>query len=29
MRFHVANLVDAYQRLLVTDRLRPFDQNAA
>jgi glycosyltransferase involved in cell wall biosynthesis len=29
MRFHVAHLVDAYQRLLVSDRLRPFDQRAA
>jgi len=29
MRFHVAHLIDAYQRLLVTDRLRPFDQRAA
>ena len=29
MRFHVAHLVDAYQRLLVTDRVRPFDQRAA
>src|SRR6266446_956231 len=29
MRFHVAHLTDAYQRLLVTDRLRPFDQRAA
>jgi len=29
MRFHVAHLVDAYQRLLVTNRLRPFDQRAA
>jgi glycosyltransferase involved in cell wall biosynthesis len=29
MRFHVARLVDAYQRLLITDRLRPFDQHAA
>jgi glycosyltransferase involved in cell wall biosynthesis len=29
MRFHVAHLTDAYQRLLLTDRLRPFDQRAA
>jgi glycosyltransferase involved in cell wall biosynthesis len=29
MRFHIAHLTDAYRRLLVTDRLRPFDQNAA
>src|ERR1700694_2418073 len=29
MRFHVAHLVDAYQRLLVTDRVRPFDRRAA
>jgi glycosyltransferase involved in cell wall biosynthesis len=29
MRFHVARLIEAYQRLLVTDRLRPFDQRAA
>jgi len=29
MRFHVAHLIDAYQRLLMTDRLRPFDQRAA
>jgi glycosyltransferase involved in cell wall biosynthesis len=29
MRFHVAHLVDAYQRLVVTDRTRPFDQHAA
>jgi hypothetical protein len=29
MRFHVAHLIDAYQRLLVTDRIRPFDQRAA
>jgi glycosyltransferase involved in cell wall biosynthesis len=29
MRFHVAHLVDAYQRLLISDRLRPFDQRAA
>jgi hypothetical protein len=29
MRFHVAHLVDAYQRLVVTDRIRPFDQHAA
>lgn len=29
IRFHVAHLVDAYQRLLTTDRLRPFDQRAA
>ena len=29
MRFHVAHLVDAYQRLLVSDRLRPFDRRAA
>jgi glycosyltransferase involved in cell wall biosynthesis len=29
MRFHVAHLIDAYQRLLVTDRVRPFDQRAA
>jgi glycosyltransferase involved in cell wall biosynthesis len=29
MRFHVAHLVDAYQRLLATDRIRPFDQRAA
>ena len=29
MRFHIARLIDAYQRLLLTDRLRPFDQRAA
>jgi len=29
MRFHVARVVDAYQRLLVSDRIRPFDQRAA
>jgi glycosyltransferase involved in cell wall biosynthesis len=29
MRFHIAHLVDAYQRLLVSDRLRPFDRRAA
>ena len=29
MRFHVAHLIDAYQRLVVTDRIRPFDQHAA
>jgi hypothetical protein len=29
MRFHVAHLVDAYQSLVVTDRIRPFDQHAA
>jgi glycosyltransferase involved in cell wall biosynthesis len=29
MRFHVAHLVDAYQRLLVTDRVRPFDRRVA
>ena len=29
MRFHVAHLVDAYQRLLVNDRVRPFDRRAA
>jgi glycosyltransferase involved in cell wall biosynthesis len=29
MRFHVDRLVDTYQRLLVSDRLRPFDQHAA
>jgi glycosyltransferase involved in cell wall biosynthesis len=29
MRFHVAHIVEAYQRLLVTDRVRPFDQRAA
>jgi glycosyltransferase involved in cell wall biosynthesis len=29
MRFHVAHLVDAYQRLLITDRVRPFDRRAA
>ena len=29
MRFHVDRLIDAYQRLLVSDRLRPFDQHAA
>jgi glycosyltransferase involved in cell wall biosynthesis len=29
MRFHVARVIEAYQRLLVTDRLRPFDQRAA
>jgi glycosyltransferase involved in cell wall biosynthesis len=29
MRFHVAHLVDAYQRLLITDRIRPFDRRAA
>jgi glycosyltransferase involved in cell wall biosynthesis len=28
MRFHVARLIDAYQRLLVTDRVRPFDRAA-
>jgi glycosyltransferase involved in cell wall biosynthesis len=29
MRFHVAHLVDAYHRLLVNDRVRPFDRRAA
>ena len=29
VRFHVAHLVEAYQRLLTTDRLRPFDTRAA
>lgn len=29
MRFHAARVVEAYQRLLITDRLRPFDQHAA
>jgi glycosyltransferase involved in cell wall biosynthesis len=29
MRFHAAHLIDAYQRLLVTDRIRPFDQRVA
>jgi glycogen(starch) synthase len=29
MRFHVAHIVDAYQRLLLTDRVRPFDRRAA
>ena len=29
MRFHAARLVEAYQRLLITDRLRPFDQRVA
>jgi glycosyltransferase involved in cell wall biosynthesis len=29
IRFHVAQIVHAYQRLLVTDRVRPFDQRAA
>jgi glycosyltransferase involved in cell wall biosynthesis len=29
MRFHVGHLVDAYQRLLVAARVRPFDQRAA
>jgi glycosyltransferase involved in cell wall biosynthesis len=29
MRFHIAHLVDAYQRLLVTDRVRAFGQRAA
>jgi glycosyltransferase involved in cell wall biosynthesis len=29
MRFHVAHLVEAYQRLLVTDRVGPFDRRAA
>jgi len=29
MRFHAARLAEAYQRLLVTDRLRPFDSRAA
>ncbi len=29
MRFHAARLVEAYRRLLITDRLRPFDQRAA
>jgi glycosyltransferase involved in cell wall biosynthesis len=29
MRFHVTHLVDAYQRLLVNDRVRPFDRRAA
>jgi glycosyltransferase involved in cell wall biosynthesis len=29
MRFHVGHVTDAYQRLLVTDRIRPFDQRAA
>jgi glycosyltransferase involved in cell wall biosynthesis len=28
MRFHVARLIDAYQRLLLTDRVRPFDRAA-
>ena len=28
MRFHAARLVEAYQRLLITDRLRPFDHAA-
>lgn len=29
MRFHAARLAEAYQRLLVTDRIRPFDNRAA
>jgi glycosyltransferase involved in cell wall biosynthesis len=29
MRFHVGHVTDAYQRLLVTDRLRPFGRRAA
>jgi len=29
MRFHAARLVEAYQRLLIRDRLRPFDQRVA
>jgi hypothetical protein len=29
MRFHVAHLLEAYQRLLVSDRVRPFDRRAA
>jgi hypothetical protein len=29
MRFHAARLLEAYQRLLITDRLRPFDQRVA
>jgi len=29
MSFHVARVLDAYQRLLVTDRVRPFDKRAA
>jgi glycosyltransferase involved in cell wall biosynthesis len=29
MRFHVGHVTDAYQRLLVTDRIRPFDRRAA
>jgi glycosyltransferase involved in cell wall biosynthesis len=29
MRFHVARLLEAYQRLLRSNRLRPFDQRAA
>jgi glycosyltransferase involved in cell wall biosynthesis len=29
MRFHVAHLIEAYQRLLVSDRVRPFDRRAA
>lgn len=29
MRFHVARLIDAYHRLLITDRVRPFDKRAA
>jgi glycosyltransferase involved in cell wall biosynthesis len=29
MRFHAARLGEAYQRLLITHRLRPFDQHAA
>jgi glycosyltransferase involved in cell wall biosynthesis len=29
MRFHVAHLIEAYQRLLASDRVRPFDRRAA
>ena len=29
MRFHVGRLVEAYQRLLTSNRLRPFDRRAA
>jgi glycosyltransferase involved in cell wall biosynthesis len=29
MRFHVNRLVEAYKRLLMSDRLRPFDRRAA
>jgi Glycosyl transferase 4-like domain len=29
IRFHAARLIEAYQRLLITDRIRPFDQHAA